>query len=223
MTAQSESRAAIHERTAVALSLAALGGYLDAYTYVLKNGVFANAQTGNVVLLAISALSWNLATIGRYAFPILFFSAGILISELFKAQETAHPRRIELVLSLESAILLAIGFFGNKLPDSATTCSISFLAALQVSTFNRLNGSAIATTMITGNLRSSMECLYRFIRHGQGEDGRRFAGYALVIGTFAAGASVGAYASKALGDGAIFCSLLFIGIAYLAYRWGRRA
>ena len=38
----------------VGLILAAVGGYLDVYTYISRGGVFANAQTGNIVLLAIN-------------------------------------------------------------------------------------------------------------------------------------------------------------------------
>ena len=37
------------------LLLAMVGGYLDAYTFVGRGGVFANAQTGNIVLLGIYA------------------------------------------------------------------------------------------------------------------------------------------------------------------------
>ena len=40
----------------VAALLAISGGFLDAYTYVCRGGVFANAQTGNLVLLAVSAV-----------------------------------------------------------------------------------------------------------------------------------------------------------------------
>ena len=28
-------------------------GYMDVYTYLLRDGVFANAQTGNIILLAV--------------------------------------------------------------------------------------------------------------------------------------------------------------------------
>jgi len=31
--------------------LAVVGGFLDVYTFISRDGVFANAQTGNVVLL----------------------------------------------------------------------------------------------------------------------------------------------------------------------------
>ena len=31
--------------------LSVVGGYLDAYTYLCRGGVFANAQTGNIAAL----------------------------------------------------------------------------------------------------------------------------------------------------------------------------
>ena len=39
--------------TAVFLSLS--GGLQDAYTYLFRGKVFANAQTGNIVLMAVHA------------------------------------------------------------------------------------------------------------------------------------------------------------------------
>ena len=34
--------------------LAVAGGFLDAYTYICRGHVFANAQTGNIVLLGVN-------------------------------------------------------------------------------------------------------------------------------------------------------------------------
>ena len=42
----------IAEFYGVGVMLAIVGGYLDAYTYISRDHVFANAQTGNMVLLA---------------------------------------------------------------------------------------------------------------------------------------------------------------------------
>ena len=56
--------------TAAFLSLS--GRLQDAYTYLFRGKVFANAQTGNIVLLSqsISAAEWNLAI--RYLVPLVF-------------------------------------------------------------------------------------------------------------------------------------------------------
>ena len=41
------------ENFILGIMLALTGGFLDAYTYITRGGVFANAQTGNIVLMAI--------------------------------------------------------------------------------------------------------------------------------------------------------------------------
>ena len=74
----------IHESLCVALILALLGGFLDAYTFILKNGVFANAQTGNLILLSVSLFNGEYDRVPQYLLPIVFFSLGILLSEYIK-------------------------------------------------------------------------------------------------------------------------------------------
>lgn len=56
------------------------GGFQDAYTYLCRGKVFANAQTGNIVLMGqnLAVLDWE-RTI-RYAIPILAFIAGIFLA-----------------------------------------------------------------------------------------------------------------------------------------------
>ena len=57
----------------VFLSLAAVGGFLEAYTYLLHGGVFCNAQTGNLVLLALALFGGRFASAAHYLFSILAY------------------------------------------------------------------------------------------------------------------------------------------------------
>lgn len=50
---------------------------MDAYSYLLRGEVFANAQTGNMLLLGVHASQGNWAMCLKYAFPISFFTFGI--------------------------------------------------------------------------------------------------------------------------------------------------
>ena len=60
------------------LSLA--GGFLDAYTYITRGGVFANAQTGNMVLLGLRLSEHRWSDSLSYLIPILAFAAGVLLA-----------------------------------------------------------------------------------------------------------------------------------------------
>ena len=47
-------RTPIHETAYICATLATVSGFLETYTYLLKGGVFANAQTGNFALLGMA-------------------------------------------------------------------------------------------------------------------------------------------------------------------------
>ena len=42
-----------HECLITGILLSLVGGILDAHTFLFRNGIFANTQTGNIVLLAL--------------------------------------------------------------------------------------------------------------------------------------------------------------------------
>ena len=57
------------------------GGLQDAYTYCCRGKVFANAQTGNIVLLSTHLFEGDWGQVLRYLVPVLAFLLGIYIAE----------------------------------------------------------------------------------------------------------------------------------------------
>ena len=49
------------------------GGFQDAYTYTCRGKVFANAQTGNIVLLSTALFQREWQTMLKYLIPVLAF------------------------------------------------------------------------------------------------------------------------------------------------------
>ena len=60
------------------------GGLQDAYTYMYRGKVFANAQTGNIVLLAQNLVDRNWQAVLRYFSPLLFFALGVAMAECIR-------------------------------------------------------------------------------------------------------------------------------------------
>ncbi len=139
--------------------LACVGGFLDAFTYLVHGHVFANAQTGNIVLLGISLAQGNLSGVVHYLFPILAFIVGIGCVEFVRKKQkfnrALHWR--QWILFLEVLILILCVQFGQGQQDALVNTAISLLCALQVQSFRKVHGHALATTMCTGNLRSTVE------------------------------------------------------------------
>ncbi len=205
-----------HETLHVGVVLSVVGGFLDAYTYLLQGGVFANAQTGNVVLLAIALLDAPSLKFLKYLFPVGSFIAGIAVAEVLRSNRVLGSGRgwVIAVLALEALWLSAVGLGAGTLPQAAVNCGISLIAGLQVTAFKRLGNSPYATTMITGNLRSVIELLGQVRKDPR--SWHQAAKYVAVIVGFAGGAALGAAACSAWRDQAVFLAVALLAAVMVA-------
>ena len=79
----------ISESTAFMLLLTLLSGYLNAYTYATRGGIFANMHTGNMTKLGIGLASGNVAGSWQHlACSVNWCGTG------FRASVSAAGRRI---------------------------------------------------------------------------------------------------------------------------------
>lgn len=206
-------------RSAVFIILS--GGFQDAYTYCCRGGVFANAQTGNIVLMSAALFRGDWDNVLKYIVPVLSFLLGIAVAELvhvhYRKQEKIHWRQI--VLIEEITLLFAVGFIPESLNPLANAL-VSFVCALQVQTFHKIHGQPYASTMCIGNMRSGMEALCAYFRSHDRETLERSLTYFGVIGVFAAGAGIGSLLSTAIGHGTIWvcCGLLAVSFGLMFIR-----
>lgn len=215
------------ESLMVGCLLSASGGLQDAYTFNIRDGVFANAQTGNIVLLGqnVALGNWEIAL--RYLLPLLAFAAGIYLTEVIhglfpnSGEHTIHWRHG--VLLLEIVVLLAVGWMPQawNLPANML---VSFVCAMQVEAFRTVEGNSYATTMCIGNLRSAMENLYYWHRDKDAARRHKARLYFMVIVFFLAGASVGGVLSFRWEEATIWlcCPLLLMAFALMLRIHSRR-
>ena len=181
--------------------LALVGGYLDAYTYITRDGVFATAQTGNTVLFAVRAASPEYNGALQNVPPFLAFIAGVLVAEHMKDRLDKHLRA---VLLLECVILFIVGWLPGSVPNMIITISVAFVSSLQIGTFNKLGKWSYNSTITTGNLRTATSASYdAFINHNQ-EAMRKFKDFAFIILSFISGALIGTFFSTSLEYKAIW-------------------
>ena len=198
--------------TAAFLSMS--GGLQDAYTYICRGEVFANAQTGNIVLLSQNLVERNWSMVLHYLVPLVFFAMGIVAAEgirqKYKNVQKIHWR--QLVLLMEMILLLLVGFLPEKL-NLLANAMVSFACAMQVQTFRKVNGYAFASTMCIGNIRSGMESLCLYGKTKDREKLYKAGHYIGIIVMFAVGAAVGGHLIRICKVRTIWisCGLLLIG------------
>ena len=188
--------------TAVFLSLS--GGLQDAYTYLFRGKVFANAQTGNIVLLSANLMDGNWERVLHYLVPLCAFALGVLTAEKmqehFREMRTLHWR--QLVVLGEGLLLFLVGFLPQE-QNLLANAIVSF-----------------ACTMCIGDLRSGVEALCIWCRTHEPRAMDRMLRYFGIILLFAIGAGIGSRSTALLGGRAIWfcCGFLLVSFALMFIR-----
>lgn len=187
------------------------GGLQDAYTYNIRGKVFANAQTGNVVLMSQNFMSGDFKQGVYYLCPLVAFALGVFVTERienrFKQSGRLHWR--QMILLVEMAALAIVGFLPPEM-NLLANALVSFSCAMQVQAFRKVHGYGYASTMCIGNLRSGTESLSQYLRTKDREALRRALHFFGIILIFAIGAGLGGILSGVLGIYTIWISVAIL-------------
>ena len=198
----------------VALLLTAGNGLLDVYTLVL-HGVFATAQTGNVVLLFGSIVRPITSDPLDHLWPILAFMVGVLSANLMRSPPLSGWLRfpVRFALGLQVVLLLVVALLPPGAPALASTLLISAGAGLQLGLFRLARSNAYITIATTGNLLRLTESAVAAVRTRRSEDAALVRFYLAIVAAFIVGAMAGAMLVYLCGRFAIW---FVIGLVSLA-------
>ena len=173
------------------------GGLQDAYTYCCRDKVFANAQTGNIVLMSTHLFAGDWAGVFRYFVPLISFMAGIFVAECvhrrYKCMEKVHWR--QLIILAEIVLLFFVGFLPQEVNTFANAL-VSFVCAMQVQTFRKVRGHVYFHTHDREVLKKALT-------------------YFGVIGIFAVGAGLGSVLTARFAEKGIWVSCLLLAVSFL--------
>ena len=138
MTEKEKIRIQTSETFLLSAILALSGGFQDAYTYNVRNEVFSNAQTGNVVLMSQHLMMGEWMKGLSYLFPILSFALGVLVAERI-GHRYKKAKRIQLASDSgddRDNHTVVVGFIPHRY-DMIATMLVSFSCSMQVQSFRR--------------------------------------------------------------------------------------
>lgn len=209
----------VSESLYLGMLLALSGGFMDAYSYLFRDEVFANAQTGNMLLLGVHLAKLDFSGAFYYFCPVFAFAIGIIFSDIVNYR---HPKEHflhwrQVAILIEAATLFAVAFFPqsyNLLANSLT----SMVCGIQVESFRKIHGNGIATTMCIGNLRSGLQNFTDFIFTKNKKALRKSLIYFSIIVTFIIGAIIGSYVIRIVQAKAIMtCTGLLLIVFILMF------
>lgn len=200
-----KNKPALFRRYGVSLALAVVGGFLEAYTYVTRDGVFANAQTGNIARMGINLAQGNVLLTLRYLIPVIAFMAGVTLSLQLRRLRQDWER---VILWMELMLLFLVGLIPPAKLSVLATVTVSFVCALQVESFRKFGDNAFASTMCTGNLRIATEHLNRYFATKDRTALSVSLQYYGIDLMFASAVLVGYWVTRACGTRAVWWAML---------------
>jgi len=187
-----------------AITLAAVGGYLDAFTF-LRFGVFANAQTGNVILVGVDAGARHWRSAALHLIPIFAFMLGVLVVETLARDEVRRSMRRPLRVALggEIVALATVASLPDSAPDLLITVTVALVAAIQFSAFRTMADGPYANVLASGNIRTMVVAAHQAWTQ-RDEAARRQAGHlAIVLLAFLVAAILAAVIAIHAGNAAL--------------------
>lgn len=209
------------ERWWIFIILMTAAGWLGAFTYSIRGGVFCNAQTGNFVLLAMAVGNADLARAKYLLIPISAYFLGSILSEILPnfVKKTNVLRWDTMLLGIEIIVIIILGFLPESAPYQISQVAINFICSMQYNTFRQAQGIPMATTFCTNHVRQTSIHMVKWIKHKNADSLLRFSRHALMLCAFVFGGVLSTimcnlFMGKAVWGAAV---VLFIGFADLLY------
>lgn len=208
----------IAESFRLAIFLTLTGGFQDAYSYFARGGVFANAQTGNVILLARELVRGDFEGSIRYIVPIIAFSIGVFIAINLQAtlddKITFNWRQI--VLLTEIVIAFSCAFIPETY-NNVCNAVLSLSCAMQITAFKKIKGLSTNTAMCVGNIRNAGEHLAKYFILKDKNILKNSLHYYVIVFVFAIGAALGYATALKFALKGIWGVLVFLIIAFAMF------
>ena len=145
--------------------MSAAGGYIGVYSILGRNGIFALAQTMNLIQVLISMEEGDFPeAVLRIGAACLFGLAVGASALLLKAGE--HKRR-RLSIAVTALVVLCEGLISQEVPSMTALYPVFFAMTLQWCAFSGAGVYGSSTIFSTNNLR---QCVDSYVRHYTGRE-----------------------------------------------------
>lgn len=214
MTSALKKEYLVCEQKIIYALLMASAGMMGAYTYVLRGGVFCNAQTANVVVMAINFGKGNWLGGLYFLIPISAYLLGAFVSEILPSpvKKLGLLRWDTYLIIFETAALFLLGFIPLSVPHQVVQVTVNFIASMQYNTFRQAEGIPMATTFCTNHIRQIGVGFAKAIRKKDSTALRRGLIHAGMVLAFFSGAALLTFLCPILSEKAVWVTLVPMGI-----------
>lgn len=205
------------ERLIIFIGLMSVGGFLGAFTYNLRGGVFCNAQTANFVLLAMELGRGSLRGAAYLLIPIGAYFLGAVISEAvpLSLRKTGFVRWDTLLVGFEVIVTFLLGLLPDSAPYQITQVAVNFICSMQYNTFRQAEGTPMATTFCTNHLRQTGIFFVEWLRKKNDSAAKRCFKHISMLVFFVCGGIISTILCRFLSGRAIWGASLILLVLFI--------
>lgn len=186
-----------------------LMGFIDAYTFIEKGGVFVSAQTGNMVVFSSKLFTGNFAQAVGHITVFAGFALGAFLGEAVTEKISgSHLKKFQVFLILQSLLLLFFAIFQQQITDSLMVFALGLLAGYELTIFRKIGMTTINDGIMTGNTKNLMNSLYKIVVDKDPTARNDFKELGLAILVFMIGVGAGSLVIQVKASLNLWCAFL---------------
>lgn len=191
--------------------MASVGGFLGGFAILSHQDLLANAQTSNLISLAISILGRNPFQAVLHIGSLLLYMLGLSLTVLIPKYTRWNLRLCSITIDALCLIVLAI--LPRTLEDFIALYPIFFALAFQWNTFKGADGYIASSIFSTNNLSQFTTSLTEYFCDRDRNHLHKTSFYGGTLLFFHIGVAISYFACKSLGTAGSLAGLLPLGLS----------
>ena len=191
--------------------MAAIGGFLGGFAILIHHSLFANAQTTNLISLAISIVGRNPLQILLHMGSLFLYMLGLSLTVLIPRYTKWNVRLLSIVI--DALALLSLPWIPHAVDDFVAMYPIFFAMAFQWNSFQGADGYNSSSIFSTNNLRQFTTSITEYFCDGDRNHLHKSSFYGGTLLFFHMGVAGSYFACTALGEMGALLGLIPVGAA----------
>lgn len=187
-------------------NMSVCGGFLGAYAVLNRCDVLGNAQTSNLIHLAMDILGRDLKQVILRVIAMLLYMCGTMLTVVLPKYTKCNLHVLSVLIDIAAVIILS--FMPESMNTVVALYPVFFAMAFQWNVFADICGYASSTIFSTNNVRQMSISFTKYICDRQHSDWVRAKFYAGVLLFFHIGVGISFIAWKMAGLHGIYVGFL---------------
>ena len=173
-------------------TMAVIGGFIGVYGILIRQDLFGNSQTSNVIFIVISILGRKIFDFITRFFALLIYMAGTVIVVIWKKKIPYDVRYFAIAVDFFSLIIL--GLLPRNMDPVIGLYPIFFSASDQWNVFAGVHGYNCSTIFSTNNIKQFTISSTEYLLEKDPKKKHRATFYGLTLLSFYFGVTLGYFA-----------------------------